>query len=141
MCDKETKRNFFWSHIAEGIIVILLAALTLGTVTTLWKIREHIEWSSIFHANITPSFFFQDRYGLIEDLEQRDIDEEGREILHLEITKLRAELEITKLRCESHLTESEVWKENIRNQASSIKRLQETIWTFYNERLPTNLNR
>ena len=64
MCDKEAKINFRWSHVAEGVIIIIL----LAVLTQFWIMRDFVQWSEQFHEEIPDDFFNGERWSYSDEL-------------------------------------------------------------------------
>ena len=67
MCDKETKFNFRWSHVSEGVMIVLL----LGIVYGFWDIRKFVDWSIQFHADIPTDFFVGLRWDFVSEMKEQ----------------------------------------------------------------------
>ena len=64
VCDKQTRFNFRWSHVAEGVSILMLVALGYGV----WDMREFMRWSQQFHDDIPDSFFKGDRWSFADEM-------------------------------------------------------------------------
>ena len=64
VCDKETKFNFRWSHVSEGVSILLLVALGYGV----WDMREFMLWSEQFHSDIPNNFFKGERWSYTQEM-------------------------------------------------------------------------
>jgi hypothetical protein len=68
VCDPVTKFNFRWSHVSEGIIVLLL----LGIIYQFIGMRDYIEWSKKFHDEIPDQFFTGKRWSFSDELKSQN---------------------------------------------------------------------
>ena len=67
MCDKDTKFNFRWSHVSEGVMILLLLSIIYG----FWDIRKFVNWSIQFHENIPAEFFQGERWDFASEMKEQ----------------------------------------------------------------------
>ena len=84
MCDKETRINFRWSHVLEGVSIIILIAL----VTVVVEMRDAYHETETLHSKIPDGFFTKERYGMRDAADDRRFNEAEREALESRIQVL-----------------------------------------------------
>ena len=67
MCDPVTKFNFRWSHVAEGVSILLMLGLIYGFL----DMRDYIKWSETFHKGIPDTFFKGERWSFAEEMKSQ----------------------------------------------------------------------
>lgn len=117
VCDKETRINFRWSHVLEGVSIIILIAL----VSTVWEMRDFYHESEALHKNIPDGFFSKERYGVSDAIKDRQFDEAQREVLESRINSLEQN-------SIAHYREAELWRQTIRDAVTSIHALEKMMW-------------
>lgn len=123
MCDKETRLNFRWSHVLEGVSIVIMIAL----VTVVIDMRDAYKSSEELHASIPPGFFTKDRYGVQDAIVDRKLNESERDVLEQRIQTLER-------LSTAHYKEAEVWKQTIRDTVESLKSLERLMWERDRER-------
>ena len=87
VCDKEAKTNFRWSHVAEGISILLLITLAYGV----WDMREFMQWSKQFHSDIPDNFFKGDRWSFADEMRSQANANERMSVLSERISLVESE--------------------------------------------------
>ena len=87
VCDKETKFNFRWSHVSEGVLIMLM----LGLIYQFLGMRDYVEWSKSFHDGIDPTFFSGERWSLSEELRSQSHTNQQMGIMDKRMTLMESE--------------------------------------------------
>lgn len=122
VCDKETRINFRWSHVLEGISIIML----IGLGTVVMDMRDSTLESERLHANIPDGFFTKERYGLQDANRDRKYNEDSRHVLDQRITALEQAIL-------SHTQEAEVWKGIIRDIQMENRQTLQVLYAHINK--------
>lgn len=118
MCDKESRRWFWFISFLSSLAVISIGGGTYMLYELHANVESHLDWAFEYHKDIPPDFHYQERYGLVQDLIQREVDHESREELDIR-------LQVLERTCSSREIEMKYIRDIIKETASSLKYLEQ----------------